>query len=140
MLKNQIMPDITDFFRPFRPDGRGLGLFGPFEECIKITEHLVLTLNRYCILELKLNYLFGTYWPSLIILTIDSNPSVEELLKCNAYVQTIHTLFGTPALEYSKRMETFQPIPSLAEISQLPPEKSLPMPKIFIGRTIRPPS
>lgn len=55
MLKNQIMPDITDVFRPFRPDGRGLGLFGPFEECIKIIEHLVLTLNRYCILELKLN-------------------------------------------------------------------------------------
>ncbi|KAF3406778.1 Uncharacterized protein DPV78_000934 [Talaromyces pinophilus] len=44
-----------------------------------------------------------------------SSPSVEDLLKRNA-----------------KRMETFQPIPSLAEISQLPPEKSLPMPKIFI--------
>lgn len=89
-------------------------------------------------------YLFGTYWPSLIILTMDSNPSVEELLKRNAYVQTIHTLCGTPANHnfgvYSKRMKTFQPIPSLAEISQLPPEKSLPMPKIFIGRTIRLPS
>lgn len=36
---------------------------------------------------------------------------------------------------YSKRMETFQPIPSLAEINQLPPDQSLPMPKIFIGRT-----
>ncbi|GAM35989.1 hypothetical protein TCE0_018f04737 [Talaromyces pinophilus] len=50
---------------------------------------------------------------------MDSSPSVEDLLKRNA-----------------KRMETFQPIPSLAEISQLPPEKSLPMPKIFIDAVV----
>ncbi|KAL4982510.1 carbonic anhydrase [Aspergillus falconensis] len=46
---------------------------------------------------------------------MSSNPSVEELLQRNA-----------------KRVETFEPIPSLSEISTLPPERSLPMPKIFI--------
>ncbi|KUL88120.1 hypothetical protein ZTR_04016 [Talaromyces verruculosus] len=50
---------------------------------------------------------------------MDASPSVEDLLKRNA-----------------KRMETFQPIPSLAETSQLPPEKSLPMPKIFIDAVV----
>jgi hypothetical protein len=34
-------------------------------------------------------------------------------------------------------METFQAIESLAEINNLPPERSLPMPKIFIGRRER---
>ncbi|RAO73677.1 uncharacterized protein BHQ10_009689 [Talaromyces amestolkiae] len=48
-----------------------------------------------------------------------SSPSIDELLKRNA-----------------KRMETFQPIPSLAEISQLPPDQSLPMPKIFIDAVV----
>ncbi|KAL5341584.1 carbonic anhydrase [Aspergillus crustosus] len=42
-------------------------------------------------------------------------PSVEELLARNA-----------------KRTETFEPILTLAEINNLPPDKSLPMPKIFI--------
>ncbi|CAH0043435.1 unnamed protein product [Clonostachys solani] len=46
---------------------------------------------------------------------MDASPSVEELLKRNA-----------------KRTETFEPILSLGEIAQLPPDKSLPMPKIFI--------
>ncbi|KAL3483105.1 carbonic anhydrase [Aspergillus germanicus] len=44
-----------------------------------------------------------------------SGPTVEELLQRNA-----------------ERVKTFQPIPSLSEISNLPPDQSLPMPKIFI--------
>ncbi|KAL3446133.1 carbonic anhydrase [Aspergillus insuetus] len=32
----------------------------------------------------------------------------------------------------SQRVKTFEPIPSLSEISNLPPDQSLPMPKIFI--------
>ncbi|KAL3462200.1 carbonic anhydrase [Aspergillus heterothallicus] len=46
---------------------------------------------------------------------MDSGLTVQELLKRNA-----------------KRVETFEPILSLSEIQTLPPEKSLPMPKIFI--------
>ncbi|KAJ0420339.1 carbonic anhydrase [Aspergillus carlsbadensis] len=46
---------------------------------------------------------------------MDSSRSIEDLLQRNA-----------------KRVETFEPIPSLSEISNLPPEQSLPMPKIFI--------
>ncbi|KAL4872668.1 carbonic anhydrase [Aspergillus spectabilis] len=48
-----------------------------------------------------------------------SYPSVKELLARNA-----------------KRQETFEPILSLSEINDLPPEKSLPMPKIFIEARI----
>jgi carbonic anhydrase len=33
-------------------------------------------------------------------------------------------------------METFEPILSLGEIAQLPADKSLPMPKIFIGKDV----
>ncbi|KAL4887491.1 carbonic anhydrase [Aspergillus karnatakaensis] len=43
------------------------------------------------------------------------SPSIEDLLQRNA-----------------RRQETFEPILTLAEINNLPPEKSLPMPKIFI--------